>query len=82
MSAVVASLVFVLAATLAVSAITISWRTYGPALLAARRQLADCPTRRDIRFTVIEMKVACLARPAVRSLRPVLSARPELRAAA
>jgi hypothetical protein len=53
MLATLISLLFAAALFLALAAIVISWRTYGPQVLALRRQLAHCDVRRDVRFTVI-----------------------------
>ena len=48
-----ASLVLAVAASLALGAMTATWRTYGGEVLSLRQQLATCERSRELRFVTI-----------------------------
>ena len=89
---------FAASAFLALAAIGSSWRSYGGAVHALRRQAGECVRSRELRYTLITTTVRWQEtgsgatiyrpefRPMVRSLAPslplCLPGQPELRAAA
>jgi hypothetical protein len=89
MTAVLLFTLFAGTAFLAIGAMAVSWKQYGPAALAIRGQLRECSPTREVRYRIIEMKVqpaALNSAPATSAkiyrprFRPV--AQPALRAAA
>jgi len=94
MFAAVAAMLPPAAALFALAAITLSCLRYGPLALALRQELAECETRRELRYTLVTIRVesddAEVWRPVFRSAerlgnyQPIhrQARRPALRAAA
>ncbi len=80
------TLLFAACALLALAAIAVSLRRYGPAALGLHGQLQECPEWREVRSTVTLTEFrplgATVLRPDFRTDRPRTPARRALRAAA
>ena len=87
MIATLVTMLFAAAACLALGTIAASWRTFGPAALSLRQQLAQCDPVRELRFvritTLVQMESAEVWRPGFRPLtsQPRPHRRPQLRQA-
>jgi len=79
MIASIAALIPAAAGVFALAAICVSWLRYGRLALAIRDELAACGTSRELRFTVVTMRVT--GGMADDSIRGDLGVRPTVRPA-
>lgn len=56
MVALLSIAVFAAAALLALGTLAHGWQRYGKLALAARGELARCPTHRELRYRIVELK--------------------------